>query len=103
MNSEEAPHRPPFIVHRSAFIILLQLDHPSLEQVAGQADAAVLDPLGAAGADAGADEPAGRVAVAVDAALLEAEQVVHLDLVALHAADLTHVDHLPAAAGQPAG
>src|SRR4051812_26813551 len=105
MNSEETnhgPHMPPFIVHRSAFIVSLQLDHPPLEQVGRQADAAVFDPLGAAGADAGADEPAGRVAVAVDPALLEAEQVVHLDLVAFHAADLADVDNFSLAAGQPA-
>ena len=43
-----------------------------------------------------------RVAVRVDAALLEREQVVHLDLLAFHAGDLADADDLAPAAGQAA-
>src|SRR4051794_29811153 len=76
---------------------------PPLEQVHRQLDPAVLDPFGAARADAVAHETADRVAVAVDPALLEAEQVVHRDLFAFHAGDLADAGHLAAAAGQALG
>src|SRR5687767_7178873 len=76
------------------------VDLATEEQVGRQADAAVLDPVGAARPDAGGDEPTGRVAVDVDAGLLEREQIVHLDRLALHAGDLADVDHLAPPAGQ---
>src|SRR5436309_10056859 len=78
------------------------LDVPPQEQVRGQPDAAVLDPVGTLGPDAGDDEPPGGVAVHVDAGLLVGEQVVHLDGFALHAGDLADVDHLAPPAGEPA-
>ena len=86
---------------RAAFDLLF--DYPPHKQIRRQLDAAMLDSLGDTRADAGADEMAGRVAVAVDAGLFEDEQVVHLNVIAFHAGDFADADHFSLAAGQTPG
>src|SRR4029079_3447010 len=70
------------------------------EQIHWQLDPALLDAIAAARANSVADELADCVAVAVDALLVEAEDVVHGDLLAFHAAYLADARYLSLAARQ---
>ena len=82
---------------------LFRFDHPPAEQIDRQADASVLDALGTSRANPGDHEMAQCVAIHIDAALLENEQVVHLKIVALHAGDLADADDFSASTGQATG
>src|SRR5713226_7321208 len=70
------------------------VEDASLEQLRGQRHARRLQPLHALRADAGGLEIALGHPVAVNAGLLEDEQVVHADHVPLHTRDLRNLDDL---------